>query len=561
MFGALLLFALCCIANGHIVSQKIHADIVIGGGSLAALAAALTSANVSKSLGLDMKIILLEPTDWAGGQLTASNVPPDFGAQNSVPENLPQAFVDLLMASAGPNWGTNPGRCWVSYKCFEAQLAADHINKWLNDFAPNLEVYYNTVIKSSTMDSNHHINSITAIRRTPKAGVIGYETLLSNSLNDWYSTEESDDFTKEILLFEDFQVVIEGTEFADIMMTALPAMNISQGFETPTEKDDTTDSTCGQSTVFPFYIGYDTIKNEQDVTPIGADGGRPFSLDGLSWAQVWSYRRARGYGDTNTVTVKEQSNQNLDNDYPLGYLYLPIASASSSSSTTTTASELIIGNKESSGWQGGINLTTLAATEQRAYGFYQYMKSTASVSIAPYLYLNKTQVNTQHGLSKVPYLRDTRRSKYGLDKFRLLYNDLNAPNPEDNGKTAKHFNDTVGIGVYLYADIHTLKSCSYPSYITCCSHPVLPYYIPFRALTTESSMNLLLAGKVMSQSFLANAATRLHPTEWSSGTAAGAAAALMIANGWTVRDVYNNIQDLQLILTSTHVRSPLTWTW
>jgi len=34
----------------------------------------------------------------------------------------------------------------------------------------------------------------------------------------------------------------------------------------------------------------------------------------------------------------------------------------------------------------------------------------------------------------------------------------------------------------------------------------------------------------MAQSFLANAATRLHPTEWSTGVAAGAAAVTMITN-------------------------------
>lgn len=121
--------------------SAIQSDIVIGGGSLAALAAALTAANVSKSLGSDMKIILLEPTDWPGGQLTSSNVPPDFGQQNSVVENLPQAFVDLLINVAGPTWQTNPGKCWVSYKCFEAQLAAGYIADWLQQFAPQLEVH------------------------------------------------------------------------------------------------------------------------------------------------------------------------------------------------------------------------------------------------------------------------------------------------------------------------------------------------------------------------------------------------------------------------------------
>ncbi len=108
----------------------------------------------------------------------------------------------------------------------------------------------------------------------------------------------------------------------------------------------------------------------------------------------------------------------------------------------------------------------------------------------------------------------------------MTYQDLNYTS-EDG--TARKFNDTVAIGDYHYADIHGLKNgCQYPDYILGGNHPVNPYYIPFRALTSEYASNLLIPGKSMAQSFLANAATRLHPTEWSTGVAAGAAAFAMI---------------------------------
>lgn len=45
----------------------------------------------------------------------------------------------------------------------------------------------------------------------------------------------------------------------------------------------------------------------------------------------------------------------------------------------------------------------------------------------------------------------------------------------------------------------------------------------FRSLTNAKYDNLLVAGKTIAQSFLVNAATRLHPVEWSSGTGAGKA--------------------------------------
>ena len=69
-----------------------------------------------------------------------------------------------------------------------------------------------------------------------------------------------------------------------------------------------------------------------------------------------------------------------------------------------------------------------------------------------------------------------------------------------------------------------------------------------------------MAGKTMAQSFYANAITRLHPSEWSSGAAAGAGAALMAARGWDSAQVYSNISTLQALLVSDVVGLPLAWT-
>lgn len=64
----------------------------------------------------------------------------------------------------------------------------------------------------------------------------------------------------------------------------------------------------------------------------------------------------------------------------------------------------------------------------------------------------------------------------------------------------------------------------------------------------------------MSQSFYASAITRLHPSEWSSGAAAGAGAALMAARAWDSADVLANIGELQALLVSDAVRNPIEWT-
>ena len=117
---------------------------------------------------------------------------------------------------------------------------------------------------------------------------------------------------------------------------------------------------------------------------------------------------------------------------------------------------------------------------------------------------------TASGLAKLPYVRDTRRS-VGLNGFVLRSDDLSA---------ATRFADRVGIGDYIYFDVHAMQGCAPPKFPAA---PLQPYYLPLRALTTSAAnaTNLLVAGKTMAQTQAANAATRLHPVEWASGTAAG----------------------------------------
>ena len=100
--------------------------------------------------------------------------------------------------------------------------------------------------------------------------------------------------------------------------------------------------------------------------PVGSCGLIACSLQGLNWEQVWSYRRSLAVGDDadmETFAQGEISNQNLDNDYPSGYLFNSLSDA-----MATARSGL---------WAGGINLTSVANAEERAYGWFQYMRATA----------------------------------------------------------------------------------------------------------------------------------------------------------------------------------------
>lgn len=151
----------------------------------------------------------------------------------------------------------------------------------------------------------------------------------------------------------------------------------------------------------------------------------------------------------------------------------------------------------------------------------------------------------------MPYIRDTRRS-IGLGGFILKVSDLGG-NPAN--LTGKRFRDRIALGAYP-ADIHPVTTCDFPRYVFG-GHETLPFCIPFRALTNERYGNLLVAGKTMAQSFLANAATRLHPIEWSTGTAVGVAASAMSRSEWTALQALEHIAEVQNLV---RVKTPIDWT-
>jgi hypothetical protein len=466
---------------------------------------------------------------------------------NRDPAALVGAFRALLFGGAVPD---NPGACWVSIKCFNpGPVVAAWIAPALAA-APNLRVYASTAVTGVARDAaTGAVTSVSAVQRAPVAGTTGWDRPLSAALPDWYSPDDSAWFTKTALTFDTSSAaVVEATEFGDVLATG--GLGYAQGPEAPYENSTGTLNFCGQGTTLPFYVTYGTTLAPPPWWPPGAPGGEPFSLANSSWARIWSYRRieaASPNASLDVVSPGETSVQNWGggNDFDTGYLFdaapPPLPGAA---------------------WAGGVNLTALAAAEARAWGWVGYYINASDPRIAPYLTLNASIAGTTTGLAKMPYLRDARRASAGIGGYRMAYADVSTPDPARPGYAVRPA-DAVALGDYFYADIHKEKAgyCPYPPYLanTTGARPVLPYYIAFRALTVDGAPNVVVAGKAMAETFWANAATRLHPEEWATGAAAGAAAALMAARGWTTADVAANVGVLQAVLTSPAVDAPIVW--
>lgn len=553
------------IADAHdldIEPELHYCDVLVLGGSTAALSAALSAADE------EANVILTEPTDWIGGQLTSSAVPAIDEAWHQVapsslagrlldvaklardPRNMPKEWHRLLLAAKEKKIC---GDCWVSRFCFlpkafHNQLLVPLVERRKD----NLELLTHAVVKSiKTTANGKQITEVHLIQRIPRLKGIsnGYDRLPSKDIPDWYSYNSSSRFYKRSIIIRPINnkrmIVIDATEWGEGLV--LSGADYLQGVD----KSDgalESDDQQGQAIVFDFAqeiisqpirqkIPYfDPSKNDKSF------GWGIYHDRSDAWQRIWTYRRLRGNGQPKVGDITLQ-NWGYDltlehggNDYPFGYLFLD---------ENKTA-------KQITDWQGGIDFNVMARAEQRAYGWHDWFRKQAPSEFNPeQIQLNGDALGTLHGLAKLPYIRDTRRS-IGIGGYLLCFSDMEGPAEQVTGT---RFADRIALGAYP-KDIHPLVDSETYDYLESATEKTLPFYVPYRALTNRRIENLLVAGKTMSQSYLANSATRLHPIEWSTGSAAGAVAAYLHRHDLTTGEGAKNIDAIQnLVRTYT----PIDW--
>lgn len=515
-------------------------DVIVVGGSLSALAAGLHAAREGAAT------CLIEPTGTIGGQFTTEGVsPPDFaghwvdsldvGAVSRNPANQAPELALWLRAIG------SPALCWVSRWCFQPQAILRRMEAAV-EAETRLTVYREAVVigvktARPAPVGPHQIISVDVVQRGSWPSTQPLSTLLA----DWYDPAPSAAYPKKrTIRFTGRDgrppIVIDASAFGDLLV--LSGARWLQGADATDGGIATVADTCGMALVFPFALEYRTkpvSDDEWSGIPSPAATDPRFSFGQFDWAKVWTYRRIAG--NQWPVRPGDVSMQNWTpgNDYRAKYHLMSVERTK---------------GQAASGWRGGVRFDVLRAAEQQALEYAAWYKMNAPSSIQPYLAISRTW-GTASGLSRMPYLRDSRRS-IGLDDFVLAGRSFVGPGSQGTGEV---FPDRVAIGAYQF-DFRSLEGCQMPSY-GISSTLTLPYYVPFRALTSADVSNLLVAGKTMAQSTLANTATRLHPTEWHTGIAAGVAAAWMSSNGADSRTAYNRISEIQPLIARW---APINWT-
>jgi hypothetical protein len=300
--------------------------------------------------------------------------------------------------------------------------------------------------------------------------------------------------------------------------------------------------------VYPFIARLNGAavpdNSPQGIKP-SAESQKTYTLKD-TWDRIWRYRRIKGTGAAASTGDLSLQNYNPGNDYPFGYMLLGMEETEA----------------QKSDWKGGLNVETLRGAEAHSIGWFRYLRSNAPGAFKGRVDLDKAGAGTGHGLAKMPYVRDTRRS-VGVGDFVIKYRHI--VEVSGNGVTAHPFTDAIAIGSYV-VDIHPPAFAWKPMPVTdyLGASNTIPYFLPLRALTNRDVDNLLVAGKTMAQTFHANAAIRLQPEEWNTGAAAGVAAAYMLNTQQSSKAIVTSASQVKAVRDAlkrgSTVYSPVRWT-
>ena len=525
----------------HAQTNDTHSDLLIVGGGLGGVAAALAALENGRS------VVLTEETAWLGGQLTSQAVPPDehpwiehvgrTAGYARFREKI-RAYYRRnypLLTEAMQDAHLNPGQGNVSPLCHEPRVALAVIEEMLAPYRASgrLQVH---------------------VRTRPVAADVDGDRVRSVTFRD---EATGDRWTGAA------RYVLDATELGDL----LPLANVEHviGSESQSETGEPNalegepDPLDQQAISWCFAISYHP--GEDHTIPEPEDYGfwrdyAPAYWPGkqLSWTtshpvtlepetrplfsadtdaraanDLWHFRRIlyrrhypQGMYPSDVVVVNWPQL-----DYTLG----PIVGVSDEEKAKHMRGAM----------QLGLSIMFWMQTEApRHDGGHGY----------PGLRLRGDVTGTRHGLAMYPYIREGRRIRA---KFTVTENHVGVA---ARGRTqgAEVFGDSVGVGSYRI-DLH--PSTGQRNYIDVSNWP---FQIPLGALIPERVENLLPANKNIGTTHITNGCYRLHPVEWNIGEAVGSLAAYCLEHDVEPAAVHEDaarLEDFQRMLVERGVQ--LEW--
>ncbi|MDC3412175.1 FAD-dependent oxidoreductase [Terrihalobacillus insolitus] len=492
-------------------------DVVVAGGGLGGCAAAMSAcAN-------GLTVLLTEETEWIGGQVTSQGVPPDehqwieeFGCTKryrTYRAKVRETYMRAMDVRGEPA-PLNPGNGLVSNICHDPRVTLHVLNEMLlpyvltnqliialnsevSDVKKNVRDIKEVTVKNKKTSNEQQVFAPYYIDATesgdllPLAGmkyITGAEA--KSETGEMHALEETDPIDIQAFTYVLGMEYREGEDHT----IAKPGMyNFWKYFQPDFWPDK----------YLSFYAPHPITKEKRKYTLFREESGFP----------LWEYRRIFDIGQYNLpFTAGDMTLLNWpQNDYFLGNVY-----------------DVSKAEKEKHLYQAkqlSLSLLYWLQTEApRPDGGKGY----------PSLKLRKDIFDTEDGLAKAPYIRESRRIKA---EYTVTEQDVS---PDFNeGKTGKEYEDRVGIGSYSI-DLH--PSMAGKNYLDI---KALPFHIPLGTLIPTDMDNVLAGCKNIGTTHITNGCYRLHPVEWNIGEACGALVAFCIKNGTDPKSVRNDAKLLQ----------------
>jgi hypothetical protein len=594
--------------------KTVECEILVIGGGLSGAAAAYEGLLHGKT------VCLTEITDWLGGQISSQGTSA-LDEQPSQRAKLiyPRGYLELRKRLEDHYGKLNPGDCWVSDSCFLPPDGNAILLAQLQDAAKKgggtLKWFPSTVIKELKLKkvaqagSGQQIVSAIAIQHRPAQNAPPLNTYpLSKTLEEAYRYENSALFDKTLIRFvpqphaqkqpADW-FVIEATETGEIIALADVPYRLGidpRSYLEPSSSSAKADPYCTQGFTYTFAMKA-TAEAQPQTKPSFYDRYAPYFSYELprlaSFDLLFTYRRiwSPQPGETDkfggiTFTKPTPGDISMQN-WTWGNDYRPGTAKDNLIYTREQLQKL--GQLKPGGWRGGLRTDTLRKGEENALSFYYWLVAGTTDSQLgnnikqpnpnnKFLTGLNSPMGTVHGLSKYPYIRESRRiigrPSYG-DEFAINEIDISRRNYQEDyyrqtlspdtyrrlqatlaglegfdvlsgklspdavlrRKRSTIYPDSVGIGHYAI-DFHPCMTQSPPEKPGNTEREgerrgagkSYPFQIPLRALIPQKIDNLLVAGKSIAVSHIAAAAYRVHSFEWSAGAAAGTTAAFALNN-------------------------------
>lgn len=526
------------------LSRDLQADLLIIGGGLGGVAAALTAAS------LGSRVIITEESSWLGGQVSSQAVPPDehewietlqiSPSYSRFRERIREHYRTLypLSNEARAEVHLNPGAGFVSRLCHEPRAAALVISELLSPFIAAGLITVLTEHRPVRVDRHGgHIVAVT-VRDTRGGDAVH---LRGDFVID--ATELGD-----LLELGGFDHVIGAEAAADTGELHAPA--VADPFDqqavtwcAAVEYRHGEDHTIPQpaeyaywkSTVAPFWPG--SQLSWEDIEPITLKPrvrplfeGDPRRAELTHDRDLWHYRRI--LARRNFEPHWPSGDVSLLNWPQIDYWDKPLLGVSES--------------ERQQALEGARGLTR---------SFIHWMQTEAPRSDGgfgyPELKPRGDVMGTADGLAQAVYVRESRRIRA---LFTVTEQHIGRT-MRGEGVGSSVFNDSVGIGYYRI-DLHPSTSGRTYVDIDC-----YPFQIPLGALIPADVDNLIAGNKNIGTTHITNGAYRLHPVEWSIGEAAGALAVYCAAHRLTpeaVRNTPDELADFRALL-SDRLGIALAW--